>query len=201
MATITTEIAAIRYDLRDESETQYTDAMLVDFYNRCFRALNSALASVKSDRVFSDATLTILSGNNYVALPSDFSSPISVEIDDETLTKKDLRVVKRWQQETSTGTPAYYAIHKANLVFERAVGSDTSCYLQYHEKATELALGDSMPYADEFNDALKTAVIMVAKNRVERDISGDYALQTFFTNAAMGNVVRRSFSQKRNLGY
>jgi hypothetical protein len=58
-----------------------------------------------------------------------------------------------------------------------------------------------MPYADEFNDALKTAVIMVAKNRVERDISGDYALQTFFTNAAMGNVVRRSFSQKRNLGY
>jgi hypothetical protein len=201
MATITTEIAAIRYDLRDENETQYSDAMLVDFYNRCVRALNSALASVRSDRVFSDTTLTITSGNNYVALPSDFASPISVEIDDNPLTKKDLRIVKRWQQETASGTPAYYAIHKANLVFERGVGSDTGCYLQYHEKATTLALGDSMPYSDEFNDSLKTAVIMVAKNRIERDITGDYALQSFFTNAAMGNVVRRSYNQKRNLGY
>jgi hypothetical protein len=58
-----------------------------------------------------------------------------------------------------------------------------------------------MPYSDEFNDSLKTAVIMDAKNRIERDITGDYALQSFFTNAAMGNVVRRSYNQKPNLGY
>lgn len=199
--TIDTEITSIRYDLRDTDSTQFTDAELLDFYNRCVRALASALASVKSDWVLSDDTLTIVAGDNYVALPSDFSTPIHAEIDEEPLTKKEPRVIKKWQQQTSSGTPEYYGIHQSNLIFERAAGSNTDVYFQYNTKATALVTGAPMPYSDEFNDPLKSAVIMLAKNRNERDITGDYALQSFFLDNALAKSVRRSFSSHKNLGF
>lgn len=201
MSTIDTEITSIRYDLRDEDITQYPYALLLDYYNRVLPALASTLASHRSDWVFADTTLTVSSGASTVALPSLFASPIAVEIDDDPLVFKNTRYIKKLQQETSSGTPEYYGIHKTNMIFERVVSSDTSVYVQYNEKETTLVAGASMPYNDEFNQVLKAAVVMMAKNRNEKDITGDYALQTVFNDSAMQRVARRAFKQNKNLGF
>jgi len=201
MSTITQEIVKARYDLRDEDSTQYTDAMLVDYYNRSIDALAVFLAKIKSDLVFADTTSTITSGDNYVALPNLFASPIAVEIDDTPLFKKETRQIKKWQQDSSSGTPEFYGIHKLNLVFERAVSEDTSVYIQYNEKATELALGDSMPYNNDLNNVIRSAVVMLGKNRNERDITGNYGLHSFYEQAGLTNIIRRSWESRINLGY
>lgn len=201
MATITTELVQLRYDLMDEASTQYTDLLLISFYNRAIRALNSFLESIGSDRVFSDTALTLASGSNYVAIPSDFSSPIAVEIYNSALTHREVKQIKKWQQENSAGTPGYYGVHNSTLIFDRAASADISIYLQYNTAAVEISAGDNMPYNDAHNDSLRGAVAMIAKNRNQLDISGDYALHEFFRAAEMGNIIRRSFKSSRNLGF
>ena len=201
MATIESQITAVRYDLRDEDITQYPDDLLLNYYNRVLPPLASHLASIRSDWVFEDTTLTITSGDNYVALPDLFASPIAVEIDDSPLILHNVRDIKKFQQKSSSGTPERYGVHKLNMIFERAVSADTSVYVQYNEKETALAAGASMPYNDEFNEVLLAAVVMIAKNRNEKDITGDYALQTVFNDSAHQRVVRRSFKQHKNLGF
>lgn len=201
MATIDDEITTARYDLMDEDKTQYTDPIMFSYYNRAVRALSSFLASVHSDQVFEDITLTLSEDDNEVTLPTTFGTPIKVEINDDPLPRREPSIIKSWQQETSPGVPSYYGIHKLNLILDRDASADTSIYIQFNELAVTLVTGNDMPYADSFNDSLRSAVVMIAKNRNDRDITGDYALQQFFRDAELNSVVRRSWKTTKNLGY
>jgi len=201
MTTIDVEITSARYDLRDEDLGQYSTPLLLDYYNRVLPALASHLGSLRSDWVFGDATLTVSSGSSTVALPSSFASPIKAQIDDSDLIFDNTREIKTLLQQTSAGTPEYYGVHKLDMIFEREVSADTAVYIQYNEKEIALKLGDSMPYNDEFNHVLRAAVVMMAKNRNEKDITGDFALKEAFNASGMQRLVKRSFKQKTNLGF
>ncbi len=201
MSTIDQEIVKARYELQDEDKTQYIDAMLVSFFNDSMTALASFLASINSDWVLGDSTEIISSGNNYLVLPSGFNTPLVVEINNVDLTRKTTSSIKKYQQELTAGTPEHYSLHKLNMIFERAVGSDTSVYIQYNEKPAVLALGDDMLYNDEFNTVIRGAAIMIAKNRNEYDLIGSGALHSFFSDAMLSNSIGRNRETRKNLGY
>jgi hypothetical protein len=201
MATIDSEIVKARYDIRDEDATQYSQDMMVDYFNRSIRALSDFLGSVRSDWVLEALTDTISASDNYVALPADFASPILVKIDDNPLSQQKPVFILEQQETASAGTPEYYGIHQLNMIFERAVVSDTSVYIQYNTKPSAVAIGGSMPYNDEFNDVIRGAVVMLAKNRNERDISGDYALHSFYRDTVMAKTMLRIRKASVNLGF
>jgi len=202
MATVAQEITALRYDLMDEDSTQYSDALLLSYYNRAYRALSAVLGSIRSDRVFADDTLTLSSGSSTITLPDDFSTPILVQINNDTLVKKDPETIRRLLQQNNSGTPSNYGIMGSNFIFDREAGADTSVYVQYNTGVTtDLTTGSAMPYSDAHNDSLRGAVAMMAKNRNERAIAGDYALHQFFRSAEIGIVLGRSKKKSFNLGF
>jgi hypothetical protein len=201
MATIDTEIVQARYDLRDEDATQYPQTMMEAYFNRAVRALSDFLGSIRSDWVLESDTKIIVAAANFFVLPDDFSSPIVVKINNNPLSQRKPADILEQQEINSNGTPDYYGIHQLNMIFNRAVTANTDVYFQYNSKPTTLALGLSMPYNDEFNDVVRGAVVMLAKNRNERDITGDYALHTFYRDTVMGKTMRRIRKENVNLGF
>jgi uncharacterized protein YfiM (DUF2279 family) len=203
MTLLSAEITELRYDIRDENATQYSDAMLTAYYKRVVRAMDDWLAKVKSDWVLSTDTLTLLSAGTSVALPSDFNSARSVQIgsDYEDLDGATPEWIYQQQLETSSGQPEYYAIHKLNMIFERAAGAEYSIYLKYNQRQAILTTASDMPYSDRFNDTLRAAVEMIARNRNERAITGTYALYDLFSKASTGTAVNRRTIKKTRLGY
>jgi hypothetical protein len=191
MATIDAEITQTRFDIRDEDSTQYSATMVLAFYNRVIEALATFLGSVQSDWVFNSTSLTLPISNSSVALPTDFSTDILVQIDDTDLVKKSVAWINEELQENATGIPSYYGIHKTNMIFERTASSEQTVFLQYNQKSTTLVSGNSMPYNDEFNNELRGGVIIIAKNRNERKIVGDFALHEFFRQTIVSKTVRR----------
>lgn len=201
MAKVKDEIIRARRDVRDESKTQYDDGAMLDYYNRAIPALAGYLGSIKSDWVLSSATKVLAAGENSFSLPTDFNSPRLVEIAKSGLDQKKPDLILKWQQETAVGTPNYFAIHKLNMIFERAVGAETSVYLQYNDKPATMTENMDMPYNDEFNDVIRGAVAMIAKIRNAKGVVGDMALHEFFRSAALSKTFRRVATKKRNLGY
>ncbi len=192
MTTLSQEIASTRYDLVDEVSTQYPDALLVDYYNRAIRGLVSFLATIGSDRVFSDFSFTAPAGSSQVLLPGDFSSPVSVSVNNTTLSPKPLNNIVFLQKESGPGTPSFYAVLNDNIVFDRALGSGAEIYIQYAIKAPTIGLDDNMPFGDAHNDSLRGAVVMMAKTRNNKDMIGNLALHDFFREAEVTTIVRRT---------
>lgn len=202
MATIDSQILSARYDLRDEDETQYPDALLLDFFNRSLRVLDSFLGKTKSDWVLTLSPETLLTDDNSLALPSNFKTTREVRIDTNSkLEKKDAVWILAQQQCSSSGTPYYYAEHKLNMIFERVAAADLTVNIYYNAKSAELELEAPMPYNDEFNDSLRGATVMQAKARNNRDIMSDHALYQFFQEAESGTKLKRSYAPKKRTNY
>lgn len=201
MATIDSEITSARYDLKDEYATQYSDAMLLDFYNRALKNLDAFLGAIKSDWVLESTTVTLSSGDTSVPVPADFMTERKLRYNNNDLHKRNAQQCLEWQQEYSAGTPNYYAPHQGTFIFDREAGADYTIHVYYNKASSTLATGGSMPFSDEFNDVLKQAAVMIAKTRNQYDITRNYGLYNFFSQALGQKVVSRNRSGMKGLGY
>jgi len=192
MTTVAEIITSARWDLRDEDETQYSDAMLLDFLNRGLRALITTLSSLRSDWLNDDDNIILASSATSTALPDYFISDITVTIGTTKLTKKSISQIREEQLFSSTGEPSHYAISGLNLHVERAADQEYTIILEYNKGLADLVSGD-MPYNNEFNDVLRQSIILIAKSRNEYSLIGDAALQDFFISAVMAKLVARNF--------
>ena len=198
MTALSSLITSARYDLRDTGSTEYTDAELVDYFNRAQVELYSVLQSLHSDWVHAtDTSITLEEDGNSVDVPSDFATVRSIWIDDDQIVKKGVDYIYYKRKHISDeGQPDYFAIEAAEFIFERTADQDYDLTVYYNKNSTDLALTDTLPFSDEFNQPLRQAVILQAKSRNEYDLMGDAAMHDFFMAAALAKVVSRRFVPK-----
>jgi hypothetical protein len=203
MALVSSVISSARYDLKDTDSTQYTNAQLLDYLNRSCVQLVSYLGSIGSDWVKKSSDLSLLSGNNYVALPTDFSTPISAWIGTNEIEKFSWEQIIYDQRTISTSNkPSRYAIDGSNMIFDTTADANYTVECVYNRTISELALTDTMPFNSEYNQPLRQAIVLIAKNIDEYDVSGDAALYDFFINACAIKTIQRNHNRKYyNLGF
>lgn len=188
-------ITAGRYDLRDIDIAEYTNTELLEYLNRAIFQLDYTLSGIGSDFVMAeDTSKTLASAANSVAVPSNTIIITDVWIGTTQLSPltppAKLYYDRKWI--SSTGQPDYWCQIGQNIEFEETADADYALTL-YLDKATgTLALDGVLPYADQFNDALRQAMIIQAKHRNELDGSVDGALLKFFSHVVMTrNIMRR----------
>jgi hypothetical protein len=192
-------ITSARYDLRDPDKTEYTDPELLDYMNRSMVQLYAVLGAVKSDWVSTTNVATsLLIATNSVAVPSGFSTVRSVWIGSDEIIKTSVDdIYYKRKYITATGQPDYFAIEGATLIFERTADATYALTIHYNTSSTALVAAGTMPFSDEFNQPIRQAIVLMAKNRNEYSVSGDAAIYDFFMEAVMSKVISRNHTPKR----
>lgn len=197
--TVDDVITSARYDLRDTNDIEYADAELIDYLNRSVLTLSSALSSLNSDWVHASTDLTLSTGDNYTAQPSDCAAVRQIFISQDEVIKKSVDFIYQQRQFTSgiTGKPYYFAQEGTNLVFERTADADYTLTTRYDQLQSTLTSTSSMPYNDRFNQVIREAVVLIAKHRQDRSVITESVLHDFFLNHALTSVIKRNFVPKR----
>jgi len=208
MATAAEILASARYDLRDARATQYSQAELLDYLNRALIVLNSTLLGLHSDWVHAtDTSTTLTSATNSITQPTGCNSIRSIWYGTDEFYEKSVDYIydRRKDIGSQTGKPEYWAHEATSVIFDYTADQDYLLTIHYDAKASVLTIADvggetetsDMPYNDEFNQPLREALIIMAKNREEYDVSGHAYLEAVFMNAAMQNQISRRFTPKR----
>lgn len=197
MTALSDVITGVRYDLRDTDSTQYVDAELVVYANRARVQLDAALGSINSEWVSATGTLSLSSGDNYVALPSDFASDRSIWYGSNRMQKKSVGWIVAERLSSSSGLPYYWAVNGLNVLFERDADTDYSFTIHYNSKQPAWTTASTMPYNDEFNDSIAMMIAFQAKSRNELGAATEASMFNYLRDAALQKAVRRNFVPKR----
>jgi len=193
MATAADIITSARFDLRDTDETQYSDAMLLDFLNRGLRPLSVVLSMLSSDWVNDTSDLTLASAASTITLPTYFISDITVRISTDYLTKNSVSSIRHTLVDSTSDQPENYAIQSTTMMFERVADAEYTVVLEYNKYEADLASTDTMPYNGECNDILRQFITLSAKSRNEYSIMNDAAIYDFFYEALFSKFVARNY--------
>ena len=202
--TVANIIIAGRYDLRDTNSIQYVDAELLGYLNRALVQLDGALSALHSDWVLTeDTATTLLAAGNSVTTPTRCVRVRKVWISSDQIEKKlPGYIYDKRKFITATGQPVYFAHNATSLIFETTADADYDLTIYYDIRSSALTVGGNMPYDDEFNEPLKQAMILLAKNRQEQSPGIDAQLFDFFARVAIGKVIGRRVMPKRyRLGF
>jgi len=199
------------YDLQDSvtGETDgavYTAAEMVSYVNRALRILDNALSGIGSDWVLNEDTVSLSSGEDSASAPTGtifvrelwYSSNKVWKI-----TPKDL-YEKRKYIGSGTGRPYNFAHSGTDLLFDYEADDDYDLTAYYDKRCNSTAKqkGDTMPYNHEFNEAIREAIVMMAKRRNEYDLSVDAAIQNWLFSQAKANARKRRKRERRyRLGF
>lgn len=193
MATVSTVLTQLRYDLSSISDIIWVDAELVEYMNRAIRILNSELVAINSDLVHSTDTKTLALAGNSVAEPTSCYSLRSVWIEDDELKVVDVDEIYEDRQyiETDTGQPLKVAHSSATLIFDYTADAAYTVTIYFNTLVSDVTTASSMPYSDRFNDQLKTAVAMFAKHRAGILANPDIEIANLFRTVSL----RKQFSR------
>jgi len=107
--------------------------------------------------------------------------------------KESLDYIYYLRKFAATGSPYYWSYEGTNIVFDRQADDDYGLTIHYNQKAATLATDDNMPYNGEFDEKLRAAVVMFAKQRNNELDSVDIAIERMFNNAVMTKAIRRNY--------
>jgi hypothetical protein len=205
MATVQTVLDSARYDLGDfETGLEFDDVELLDYMNRMVGIMDTTLAKLNSDLVYgteedidtvaSQAYIDISSMNsgNWIAIKT-----VWIGSDQLTQISLDRMYTKRkWFDSDAQGN--FWALEGTNILFETGMDSaHTDVTIHYQKKTAALAVTDSMPYNDIFNEFLREMVVSHAKAKREGAIGqGEQIYGAQFKRRAMEETIRRGFVAK-----
>lgn len=206
MATVQDIITSARYDLRDFGGQKLNDAQLVDYINRIIILLDRILINKCSDFTMSSTSMTLSAGNNTATAPTRGHIIDAVFNDSVLLMKESLSdVMYRYQmnnESSSTGTPYYWAYNNGTVYFNIEADVEYTFTVYYHIRTDTLAITDTLPYNDFFNEYIREAlVIMASKARDDKIVNVDQQFYTMFKAAVNDAVIGRNFTAKRWLGF
>lgn len=197
MTLLSSVITNIRYEIRDPDSTQYSDDELTVYANRSRVQLDAALGAMDSDWVSSTDTLTLGSGDSTVALPTDFNTDRALWYGSTRLEKKSVNWLVNELQLSSAGVPSFWGVQGENVLFEREADDDYDFVLHYNLKQAVWTTASTMPYSDEFNEAIAAMMVFQANNRNDIDANTNAYMFNYFMGVGMQKAVRRNFIPRR----
>ena len=197
MTTPATLITSARYDLRDTTATyEWSDAELLNYLNRAILLLDITLSDVGSERVHAtDTSTTLVAAAQSVATPTGTIRVRSVWDDEREIEQVSLDYMHRVRKRTgtNTGSPQLWALEGANIIFDYIADVDYADLIIHYDKATgELGGSGTLPYNDRFNEIIRQAVVIIAKQRNDASVTVDAAISGMFEMAAMSEVLGRN---------
>jgi len=192
MATAADIILSARYEIRDEEAKEFSDAMLLNFLNRGVQPLSAALVRIKSDWVNDTENITLSSGNSSETLPALFVSDITVRIGTSYLVKKSVSTVRHMLVLSSAGQPENYAIRNTTIMFDKEANADYTVVLEYNKKEDTLLATADMPYNDDFNDTLRSFIVLCATSSANERVLNEASINQFFYASLFSKTIDRT---------
>lgn len=200
--TTTTLKSQIRYEIRDINSTQYTDAELLVYINKCLEIAYEELVNQKSELVRTGSgTITTVAGTQSYDLSAndmgDLWIPHRVWISEyepmEMCEEKDLydAINANEGSTTSRTIPDEYCIIGDYIWFKDYPDDAYTVNIRYFPNFVPLSSGGTMPYKNLFNQEVVEGVKFLAKHRNEKAIGVDATLKDIFHDRAMQLVYRR----------
>lgn len=202
MATVSTVLTQLRYDLSSISEIIWVDAELVEYLNRAIRILNAELVAINSDLVLSSDSLALAEAARYVAEPTNCFSLRSLWISDDEIEIVDVDELYEDRQYigTDTGQPTKAAHSSAQILFDYTADAAYTITAYFNLLVSDVTTSSNMPYSDRFDDQLKTAVIMFAKHRAGMLTNPDAEIAAMFRTLALRKQYSR-MGKPKHIGF
>lgn len=206
MATAQSVITNARYDLTDFDDgvgvgIEFDDVELLNYLNRMVDILDATLSSLGSDLVEGeeDSIDTVL-GQNYVEC-SGMNSGLwnrirRVYLGSDCLHQRSLPYMRYTRlYRSGNSRPTIWSLRGTRILFPQGVdAAHTDLLIYYDSKSATLALTDSMPYNDIFNEFLREMLILCAKAKKLGLVSRpDTAYTEMFKRRAMQETISRDF--------
>jgi hypothetical protein len=179
MSTVATSIGKVRKVLVDESDTNYLDAELYQYYNDAIGYLSRELAKWNS-RIGIDTTTLSYSEHAYsAALPSTFLAMATTEgglprvfnasNSYERLTLVEPDAMDDWESEDNDddGTVSEFIIDGLNMIVHPRADAATTIKIYYHPLESITDDTSTMPWGDFFNEPIEQFVIRQCRMRSE----------------------------------
>lgn len=195
MATVLSVITSARYDIKDGAARDPVDDVLVDFVNRAVHILDSQLSSLGSDFVHQTETLTLSAAANSVSIPTRCIRVRSLWISTDELDKMSTDAMyNRRKYLSTTGQPDFWANEGANIIFDKTADAEYSITAHFDQRVDTLVKTDSMPYSDEFNEVIREAIVMMARNRDgQKKTYGAADIEMAIKNVAVQKIIAKNF--------
>ena len=214
MATAQSVINSARYDLVDFVDgigvgIEFDDTELLNYLNRMVGILDATLSSLSSDLVEGEESdIDTVASQNYVDI-SNLNSGLWNRVRRVFIGNDCLRQVSvpymRYTRLFRSGDarPHLWALSGTNILFPQGADSaHTDLLIYYDKKTADLALTDSMPYTDIFNEFLREMLVLCAKAKKQGLMKrSDVAFNEMFKRRAMQEEISRGFIPKPTQNY
>jgi hypothetical protein len=205
MATVQSIVDSARYDLTDfETGLDFDDVELLNYLNRMVGLLDSILSSLHSDLVEAEELgIDTVSGQAYVdisGLNSGLWSRIGkVWISSTRLDQVSLDYMRYTRMYRSgNARPTIWALSNDQILFPQGDSETrTNLSIYYDKKTADLALTDSMPYRDRYNEHIRETLVQCAKGKKNDNASrSDSLFNNLFEARVMQEEIARGFIPK-----
>ena len=179
MATVGTLINNIRRVLQDESDTNYEDAELYQYFNDGIDYLSKELARWNSRIAVTTTTLSYAEHAYYASLPSDFLSLASNEEGDprifnasnnyERLHRVEQSDMDDWESEDNDddGTVEQFIVYGSYLYVHPRASAATTVKIYYHPLSSITDDSSTMPWSGWFDKPVEAFVMRQCRTRSE----------------------------------
>jgi hypothetical protein len=97
----------------------------------------------------------------------------------------------------SSARPTIWALEDNKILLPQVAGSVKQMTVHYDKKSATLALTDSMPFGDRFNEFIREMLVLCAKAKKEGVLErSDQALSSMFRSRAMHEEIARGYVRK-----
>jgi hypothetical protein len=207
MAKAQSIIDSARYDLVDFVDgigvgIEFDDAELLHYLNRMVGLMDSQLSALQSDLVEAEElNIDTVGDQSYVDI-SGLNSGLWTRIRSlwlgavwlKQVSLDYMRYTRRFRS-NSTGKPTIWCMYKNQILFPQdCPEAYTNLAIYYDAKSDDMALTDSMPYSDIFNEFFREMLVMNAKAKKEGIVDkADAMMNEMFRSRAMQEDIQRSF--------
>jgi hypothetical protein len=206
MATAQSIIDSARYDLGDyETGIMWDDTELLNYLNRMIGVMNSQLVALESELVeeeeldidcVEDQAYVDISGLN----SGLYQNILRVWIDQDLIEQISLTSMryKRIFRVDQSARPYYWCLKGDLILFEQdCADSYDELKIYYNTKEAAMALDDSMPYDDRFNETFREVMVLYSMAKKDGNASGISSMMTkLFQKRAMEETISRTFIPK-----
>lgn len=200
MSTVADILKGARYDLRNYSDIDYDEQLMIHYLDRARELLDYRLIAHNSDWTLNKDDVTLSDGDSTVAVPTGALNIREVWFDQDRKENLDQMSIyyKAQFQSDYYGEPNFWCHLGDYIMFEMAADDDYTVTVFYDKASTALTASTStMPYNGKFDEALREALVMMVQAKKYKNVSqSDAVYLNLFDSIIQQDCINRKFVKK-----